>query len=86
MMISLGNPTRKNIFRRKRGMTDAPVPRLRFLKVRYSGNPTRKRGTIDLDQSLAYASGCQKVIPHAKAQLQDLRGGLPGNTALLIQR
>ena len=61
MMISLGNPTRKNIFHRKQRMTYAPVARLRFLKLRFSGNPTRKRGTISLDQSLADASGYQKA-------------------------
>ncbi len=85
MRISMGNLTRKNIFHRKRGMTDAPVTRLRFLKVRFSGNPTRKRGKIALDQSLVDASAYQKVRRHAKAQLQELRGGLPRNTALLTQ-
>ena len=85
MRISMGDPTRKNIFHRKRGMTDVAAPRLRFLKVGFSGSPTRQRGTIGLDQSLADASGYQKVRRHAKAQLQELRGGLPRNTALLIQ-
>ena len=71
MMISLGNPTRKNIFHRKRGMTDAPVARLRFLKLRFSGNPTRKQGTIALDQSLADASGYQKAT--TKRTMKHLR-------------
>lgn len=59
-----------------RSVSEGRIPRSRFLKLRFSGNPLRERGKIDLDSSLAYASGYQKPMPHAKAQHQDSRFGL----------
>ncbi len=47
-----------------------------ILKLRIFHNPTRKRGKIDLDSSLADASGYENLVPQAKAQLQNFRFGL----------
>ena len=49
----------------KRG-TGNKITRLRFLKLRFFGNPTPKRGDSDTDWILAYASGFQKPRQNIK--------------------